>query len=131
MLFPQGRVSREQTAGVYGQMYMQLALTAWGEFRVIYTDFPPSVPLRGMDDVQRAFGPMLQELYGPVQGYPRPIQLHGFPGMELRFAKGRKQTLARVFLVRRRVYLVLWTGQRRPAWLDRFFASFDLPWARR
>ncbi len=131
VLFPQGRISREQTAGVYGPLFMQLALTRWGEFRVIYADFPPNAPLQGMEDVQRLFGPMLQELYGPLQGYPRPIQLHGFPGAKLRFAKGRKLTLAHVFLVRRRVYLVLWTGETPPPWLDRFFASFDLPWARR
>ncbi len=131
VMFPRGRVSREQTAGAYGTMHMQLALTRWGEFRVIYTDFPPSVPLRTMNDVLRAFGPMLQELYGQVQGSPRQLRLHGFPGMELRLVKSSKLTVARVFLVRRRVYLVLWTGSQQPRWLDRFFGSFDLPWARR
>ncbi len=131
MMFPQGRISREQTAGAYGTMHMQLALTRWGEFRVIYTDFPPSVPLRNMNDVQRTLAPMLQESYGQVQGSPRQLQLHGFPGIELRLVKSSKLTVTRMFLVRRRVYLVLWTGSQQPRWLDRFFGSFDLPWARR
>ncbi len=98
----------------------------------MYTDFPPDLGVRSMADVQRVLGGFLEELYGPVQGPLRSLRLHGFVGVELRFAKQKEQTVARLYLVRRRLYLLSCTAAALdPGVCQRFLESFDLPWARR